>query len=111
MCGLRECLDPLSSSTGTLDSFGSNTLLRQLHSAGYATKGGISKSLTDHDDDRLKSFPRFTSSFVYRGVNYPYTMVGFPPKSGRMEEALYQSGSVAGVHEAPHFTCNLRPAR
>jgi hypothetical protein len=59
------------------------TLLRRLHAAGYAAKGGISKSLTDHDSDRLKTFPHFTSSFTYQGVIYPFTMVGHPPTSGQ----------------------------
>jgi len=59
------------------------TLLRRLHAAGYAVKGGISKSLTDHDSDGLKTFPHFTSSFTYQGVIYPFTMVGHPPTSGK----------------------------
>jgi hypothetical protein len=58
------------------------TLLLKLHAEGYAAKGGISRSLTDSDDVRLKTFPHFTSSFTYKGVIYPFTMVGHPPLSG-----------------------------
>jgi hypothetical protein len=56
--------------------------IARLRAMGYAKKGGVSKSLTDHDDERLRSFPHFTSSFKVNGVTYPYTMVGHPPQSG-----------------------------
>jgi len=59
------------------------TFLRQLHANGYRSKGGIDKSKTGDDDDRSKSFPHFNSSFTYQGVKYPFTMVGYQPKSGR----------------------------
>jgi len=58
------------------------SLLRKLHAIGYAHKGGIARSMTDHDDARFKSFPHFTSSFTYKGIIYPFTMVGHPPASG-----------------------------
>jgi hypothetical protein len=58
-------------------------LTRHLRAMGYQARGGIEKSKTDHDDDRLKSFPHFTSSFTTGGVTYPFTMVGHPPASGR----------------------------
>lgn len=50
---------------------------------GHRAKGGIEKSKTERDDGRSHSFPHFTSSFTYQGVNYPYTMVGYAPTSGR----------------------------
>jgi hypothetical protein len=56
--------------------------IARLHAMGYAKKGGVSKAMTDHDDERLHSFPHFTSSFKVNGVTYPFTMVGRPPKSG-----------------------------
>lgn len=60
-----------------------NELSDHLKAKGFKVKGGIDKSKTDHDDDRLRSFPHFTSSFTVGGVTYPFTMVGFPPASGR----------------------------
>jgi hypothetical protein len=56
---------------------------RELHAHGYKAKGGIDRVETDSSDERMRSFPHFTSSFTYQGVNYPYTMVGHPPASGR----------------------------
>jgi len=50
---------------------------------------GIDKSKTDRDDGNTKSFPHFTSSFTVGGHNaftgqvFPFTMVGFPPASGK----------------------------
>jgi hypothetical protein len=57
--------------------------VHQLRAHGYRSKGGIDKSKTDHDDGRSKSFPHFSSSFSYGGQTFPYTMVGYPPSSGR----------------------------
>jgi len=55
----------------------------RLRALGFKKKGGIAKDKTDHDDARHKSFAHFTSSFNYRGTDYPYTMVGHPPASGK----------------------------
>jgi len=55
----------------------------RLRALGFKKRGGIGKEKTDHDDARRLSFPHFTSSFDYRGTNYPYTMVGYPPASGK----------------------------
>lgn len=54
-----------------------------LRAQGFKTKGGIDKSETDREDARVKSFPHFSSSFSVGGHVYPFTMVGFPPRSGR----------------------------
>jgi len=59
------------------------SLLRKLHTIGYAHKGGIPRSMTDHAEPKFKTFPHFTSSFTYKGIIYPFTMVGHPPASGR----------------------------
>jgi hypothetical protein len=56
---------------------------KELRARGYTAKGGIDKAKTDRDDGHAKSFPHFSSSFTYQGVNYPFTMVGYPPTSGR----------------------------
>jgi hypothetical protein len=57
--------------------------IARLHAMGHKAKGGISKSMTDRNDERLRSFPHFTSSFKVNGQTFPYTMVGYPPSSGR----------------------------
>jgi hypothetical protein len=50
---------------------------------------GIDKSKTDHDNGNARSFPHFTSSMTVGGHNaftgqtFPFTMVGFPPESGK----------------------------
>lgn len=56
---------------------------RQLRVEGHRAKGGIAKAETDHEDGRSRSFPHFTSSFNVGGADYPFTMVGYPPASGR----------------------------
>jgi hypothetical protein len=62
-------------------------LRRMLREAGYKTRGGIDKAETSRDDDdRSRSFPHFTQSFNYGGADYPYTMVGYPPRTGRSAE-------------------------
>ncbi len=61
-----------------------NELQQKLRAGGYKARGGIDKSQTrKDDDDKNRSFPHFTQSFTYGGVNYPYTMVGYPPATGR----------------------------
>ncbi len=56
----------------------------KLRASGYKAHGGIQKSETQgDDDDRSRSFPHFTQSFTYGGVTYPYTMIGYKPRSGR----------------------------
>jgi hypothetical protein len=45
-------------------------------------KGGLAPLLTAAANNRVRSFPHFTSSFAVGGQTYPYTMVGRPPASG-----------------------------
>jgi hypothetical protein len=59
------------------------TFHEQLRSFGYRTRGGIARSLSDSNDPMIRSLPRFSSSFSVNGVTYPYTMLGYPPPSGR----------------------------
>jgi hypothetical protein len=61
----------------------SATLARQLRAGRHVKKGGIEKAKTESDDDRVRSFPHFTSSFTVAGQTFPYTMVGYPPATGR----------------------------
>jgi hypothetical protein len=54
---------------------------RQLHINRHLARGGI--DATTVANAKQKSFPHFSSSFTVRGVNYPYTMVGYAPTSGQ----------------------------
>ena len=56
-------------------------LLKQLRTHRYLARGGIAAPTVA--DPKQKSFPHFSSSFTVKGVNYPYTMVGYAPTSGQ----------------------------
>jgi len=82
---------PAASKSGLgLEQIDRAELAKQLRAATRAHRGtGIDKSKTDHDEARFKSFPHFTSSLTIGGNNaftgqtFPFTMVGFPPASGK----------------------------
>ena len=59
------------------------TFHEHLKALGYQTRGGIGKDKTDSSDPRFRSLPHFSSSFTIKGTTFPFTMLGFPPKSGR----------------------------
>jgi len=66
------------------------TLALRLRAATRNRHGkGIDKAKSDRQDGDVKSFPHFNSSFTVGGHNaftgqtFPFTMVGFPPESGR----------------------------
>jgi hypothetical protein len=59
------------------------TFHEHLKALGYAKRGGISKDKTDSSDPRFHSLPHFSSSFTVNGTTFPFTMLGFPPRSGR----------------------------
>jgi hypothetical protein len=59
------------------------TLTAHLRALGYKARGGVARAVTDRDEARGGSFPHFTSSFSVNGATFPFTMVGFPPASGR----------------------------
>jgi hypothetical protein len=59
------------------------TLHAHLRALGYQRRGGIGQDKTESSDGRFRSLPHFSSSFSLAGVNYPYTMLGHPPKSGK----------------------------
>jgi hypothetical protein len=50
---------------------------------GYRTRGRIDRSLSDSNDPKFRSLTHFSSSFSVGGVTYPFTMLGYPPRSGR----------------------------
>jgi hypothetical protein len=58
-------------------------LSNYLRATGYKARGGISKDKVDQSPARDRTFPTFSSSFTTGGVAYPYTMVGFPPATGK----------------------------
>ena len=60
-----------------------STLQDHLRSLGYRTRGGVSKNKSDSGDPHFKSLTHFSSSFSVGGVTYPYTMLGYPPPTGR----------------------------
>ena len=59
----------------------SKTLHDHFRALGYKARGGVDRATCDKNEGR--SFPHFSSSFTVGGVTYPFTMVGFPPRSGR----------------------------
>lgn len=61
-------------------------LQQRLRALGYRTHGGVGKEKSDSSDSQFRSFPHFTSSFTVNGTTYPYTMVGYPPRSGRASQ-------------------------
>ncbi len=58
-------------------------LTEHLRALGYKVRGGVDRAATDRDEARGGSFPHFSSSFSVNGSTFPFTMVGFPPASGR----------------------------
>ncbi len=58
-------------------------LQEHLRALGHRTRGGIPRSKSDSSDPRVQSLPHFSSSFSVKGVNYPFTMLGYAPTSGR----------------------------
>jgi hypothetical protein len=60
-----------------------NALREHFRSMGYKARGGVDRDATDRDEARGKSFPHFSSSFNAAGMNFPFTMVGHRPSSGR----------------------------
>jgi hypothetical protein len=58
-------------------------LKNHLRARGYKSRGGVDKAASDKDEREGRSFPHFSSSFTTGGANYPYTMVGYSPKSGK----------------------------
>jgi hypothetical protein len=72
--------------TGKIVQMDRDSFQRQLKALGYKRRGGIDRAKTDSSDQRFRSLTHFSSSFTVGGVTYPYTMLGFPPRSGRQAE-------------------------
>jgi hypothetical protein len=58
-------------------------LIQHLRSLGYRARGGIGRDKSESLDSQFRSFPHFSSSFTVKTVTYPFTMLGYPPRSGR----------------------------
>lgn len=54
-----------------------------LKSFGYKTRGGIPRAKTEAAAKQSTSLTYFSSSFTLGGVTYPFTMLGYPPESGK----------------------------
>jgi hypothetical protein len=57
-------------------------LVGHLKSLGYQRRGGIARDQTETADSHVRSLHHFSSSFTIKGVDFSYTMLGRPPKSG-----------------------------
>lgn len=70
-------------STGAIVEMDREGFQQHLKALGFQRRGGIERNKTESNDERFRSLPHFTSSFAVAGVTYPYTMLGYPPWSGR----------------------------
>ena len=75
-----------ASSRGKIVEMDPASLQQYLKSFGYKTRGSIPRAKTDSSDSRFVSLTHFSSSFTLRGVTYPFTMLGYPPRSGKQAE-------------------------
>lgn len=72
------------SAKGAIVQLDKAALHRHLKALGYTRRGGVERDKTESEDrEHFRSLPHFSSSFAYRGVTYPFTMLGHPPESGR----------------------------
>jgi hypothetical protein len=74
------------SSQGKIVEMDRVSFQQYLKSFGYKTRGGIPRAMTDRADSNFVSLTHFSSSFTMGGVTYPFTMLGYPPKSGKQAE-------------------------
>jgi len=68
---------------GAIRSLSAAELHSYLKAKGYAARGGIGHDVSDSSDSRYRGLVHFTQSFTFGGVQYPYTMLGHPPRSGK----------------------------
>jgi hypothetical protein len=57
-------------------------LINHFRALGYRAHGGVDKATADRVQAQGRSFPTLSSSFSIAGATYPFTMVGYPPRSG-----------------------------
>lgn len=58
-------------------------VVKHFRAMGYKAHGNVARATSDRVGSEGRTFPTFSSSFSVGGVNYPFTMVGYPPASGR----------------------------
>jgi hypothetical protein len=73
-------------SKGTIVQMDRGSFVQYVKALGHKSRGGIEKEKTDSDDKHFRSLLHFSSSFTVGGVTYPFTMLGYPPRSGRKAE-------------------------
>jgi hypothetical protein len=73
-------------SKGTIVQMDRGSFVQYLKALGHKSRGGIEKGKTESEDKHFRSLVHFSSSFTVGGVTYPYTMLGYPPRSGRKAE-------------------------
>jgi hypothetical protein len=57
-------------------------LINHFRALGHTTHGNVDQA-TAASTSEGGTFPTFSSSFSVGGVTYPFTMIGYPPRSGR----------------------------
>jgi hypothetical protein len=72
-----------SSAQGAVVQMDRTQFESHLRARGFQRLGGISKVKSDSSDPRFRSFPHFNSSFTVNGQTFPFTMLGFPPRTGK----------------------------
>jgi hypothetical protein len=58
-------------------------VMNHFRALGHRTHGGVERAMSDREQALGRTFPTFSSSFSVGGATYPFTMIGYPPKSGR----------------------------
>jgi hypothetical protein len=58
-------------------------VMNHFRALGHRTHGGVERAVSDREQAQGRTFPTFSSSFSVGGATYPFTMIGYPPKSGR----------------------------
>jgi hypothetical protein len=74
-------------SKGTIVQMDRGSFVQYVKALGHKSRGGIASAKTESSDVKhFRSLTHFSSSFTVGGVNYPFTMLGYPPQSGRQAE-------------------------
>lgn len=58
-------------------------LTNHFRALGHRTHGAVDKATAERVEGEGRTFPTFSSSFSVGGTTYPFTMIGYPPRSGR----------------------------
>lgn len=58
-------------------------LINHFRALGHKIHGGVDTATAARAEGEGRTFPTFSSSFSVGGATYPFTMIGYPPRSGR----------------------------